>query len=590
MSVIKLLGFRGEQPRIIKRLMAEMAAKTAINCRLDDGGLTPLRDPTAIFGFPAMPPEGYDTIFLWDEEWLGWEDTVHAVPGPVATDRLYFTGDGVPKMLVAPDDLSDAYELAVPRPETAATATLDGSGSGDVISRLYVYTWVTAYGEESEPSPASNAVDWQPGYDVVLSDIEAVPTDRNITLMRFYRSQTGTAGDGLYFIAERAAANTDFTDDIAIDDFGELLPSTDYNTPVDTLTGLTAMWNGMMAGFSGKTLYFCEPYLPHAWPEKYALTVDYEIVALGVAGQSLIVMTKGLPYVASGTAPESMRLDRIESNLPCINTRGVVDLGYAIAYPTHEGLAVAKADGAIGIITGAIFNPDDWRALAPASMVAGQVSGRYVASYRTLDNDGNPVVGTLIIEVAGDTAFLIRSDIEADAFFYDLETGFLYFRDHGTATVRQFDPPDGPRAIMQWRSKEFILPGEDNFGVIRIDAKLEMTAAEADALADEIEAIILANATLMNEGPIGGDIGGEMIGGVAVAGDLLDLIPTATATTIAVNVYANGRLRASVSRINRTARLPAGFKARKWEIEVVGDVTVEQISMAATVEELMRAA
>ncbi|MGL1400235.1 hypothetical protein ACSTI4_24935, partial [Vibrio parahaemolyticus] len=76
-----------------------------------------------------------------------------------------------------------------------------------------------------------------------------------------------------------------------------------YNPPPAGLRGLTAMPNGMMAAFDGKDLYFCEPYLPHAWPASYTLTTDFPIVGLGAFGTSLVVMTTGNLYLVSGTAP-----------------------------------------------------------------------------------------------------------------------------------------------------------------------------------------------------------------------------------------------------------------------------------------------
>ena len=41
MSILKLIGFVGETPKIIPRLLGDMASQLASNVRLDDGGLTP---------------------------------------------------------------------------------------------------------------------------------------------------------------------------------------------------------------------------------------------------------------------------------------------------------------------------------------------------------------------------------------------------------------------------------------------------------------------------------------------------------------------------------------------------------------------
>ena len=39
--------------------------------------------------------------------------------------------------------------------------------------------------------------------------------------------------------------------------------------------------NGMMVGFSGNNICFCEPFFPHAWPIRYRLTTNFDIVSLG---------------------------------------------------------------------------------------------------------------------------------------------------------------------------------------------------------------------------------------------------------------------------------------------------------------------
>ena len=120
------------------------------------------------------------------------------------------------------------------------------------------------------------------------------------------------------------------------------MPSLSYNTPPDELEGLIALPNGMMAAYVGKKLYFSVPYQPHAWPEKYVLTVEHEIMGLGAMGTSIVVTTEAHPYLVSGSTPESMVSQKIEQNLACINKRSVVDLGYAIAYASNNGLVVAR--------------------------------------------------------------------------------------------------------------------------------------------------------------------------------------------------------------------------------------------------------
>lgn len=583
MPLIKLAGFSGEQPRIVPRLLPPPGATRALNVRLDDGALTPFHRPTLLAQLEDGP---YDTIYRAGETWLAFAGTVNLAPGPVAQDRLYYTGDGAPKMRVE----NTVYPLAVPRPAAAPTATPDGSGSGDVQSRSYVYTFVTSFGEESEPSPASDPVDWQPGQTVVLSNIAEPPEEpaRGVTLQRFYRSQSGSAGTDFYFIAERAVSDADFEDDVAPDAFAEPLPSRFWNAPPDTLAGLIALPNGMMAAFSGRRLYFCEPYRPHAWPEIYVLTTDVPIVALAAAGTSVWVLTERNPYRVVGTAPDAMVMDKVEANLPCSSARGVVDLGHAVAWPSHEGLAVARSDGAVGLATGNLFSPRDWRALNPQAMRASQISGRWIGSYSGVDAQNAPIAGSLIIDI-GAQSFLIRTEIQARSWFYEEASGLLHYLDLDGRRIWLFDSPDGGPLALYWRSKEFVLPRPDTFGCILIETGAGFTADEIAGRLAEIAAIAAANAAAIAAGPIGGDLGGAAIGVVTLGGDLLTPLPSPTGSIASVGLYADGELVATISDTNRVARLPAGFLGRVWEVDVFSEIQIDQITVARTARELQQA-
>lgn len=577
MPAIKLTGFSGEQPRIIPRLMPETAAQAATNCRLDDGALTPFQKSSFVADIGTADAK---TIYKHGNEWLSWATKVDAAPGPVADDRLYYTGDGKPKMRVG----GDVYDLAVPRPTTPLTATLGGAGSGDVITRLYVYTWVTVFGEESEPCPASNEINWQPGNSVTLSGFASPPVGRQIAKQRIYRSQTSVSGTGLYLIAERPASNSDFADTVAVDAFQEPLRSLDWNAPPDDLQGLTALPNGMMAAFRGKELYFCEPWHPHAWPEKYVLTTDAEIIGLGAMGMSFVIMTKGQPYMAQGSTPDTMQMVKVEQNLPCINPASIVDLGFAIAYASNEGLVVVKPDGSCALVTANIFSADDWRRLSPSTIVGSQLSGRYVAFYENIQPDGTNLLGSVLLDLSG-TAFLIRTSAAARAAHYDIASGALYFLKRGTTGIHRFDSPDANREMLYWKSKQFVLPYEENFGAIRIDVNDQETAEEKANTATEIAAITAENEATIAAGSILGDLNSAPLNIVPYGGDSLIPLPRPPGD-ISVGIYADGRLVKTITKGNKIKRLPSGFRARTWEVDVSATVQIQQIMVAKTVDEL----
>lgn len=581
MGRIRLLGFSGEIPRAQPTQLPDAGAQYALNARLENGALVPFRRSRLVRRFSEAAPGSIRSIYLHQGEWLRWSSAVNAAPGPVAQDRLYLTGDGEPKMRVA----GKVYALALPYPVVSLYGAVLGTPtSTDVTTRVYAYTYVTQFGEESEPSPVSAEVDWRPGQTVTLSGFQKPPGKRGITKQRIYRSQTSAGGvTTLNFIAERDASAASFIDNIGVDDFGEVIPSQDWNAPPSTLSGLISLPNGMMAAFTGRDLYFCEPWHPHAWPEKYVLTTDYPIVALGAFGTSIVVATTGHPYIVSGTAPESMVMERLELNLPCINAAGMVDLGYSVAYPSVDGLVSVSSSGA-QVVSSPLMSKNDWQKFNPSTFISGQVQGRYFASYEYIDA-GTVRTGSILFDLSGSTPFLIRTNATADAVYFDVPSSTLYLlRD---VEVHEFDAQGQPFESMTWRSKQFVVPHiEPSFGCILVRPLEVKSAAKMRAEAAQRATIIAANAAKLSS-PLGGEIAGSPFNAYTVNGDLLEPVPQAQ--EIVVSLIVDGVTVYSTSALNEIRRLPAGYRGETIEIEVTGTAEISEIRVATSMDEVGQA-
>lgn len=486
---------------------------------------------------------------------------------------------------------SDAKVVVIDEGQTIESITLEVSGlvNGSVSAELsqtilYAYTWVTKFDEESEPSDLSAEMLWDQGLTVTLTGFTPPPTGRGVDRMRIYRSQTSALGvTELFFIAEREATTAPFIDDSL--DINEPIPSTNYNPPPDGLSGITSLPNGMLAAFDGKRLYFCEPYIPHAWPEAYVLTTDYDIVGLGAFGSSIAIMTKGQPYVATGTAPENMVMERIETNYPCLNARGIVDLGYAIVYPSHSGL-VAISNAGAQVVSTSLFTRDQWLELNPASFVAGQFAGRYMASYDYRDIDNIRRRGIVIIDTSGTQPFLIRNADHADAMFYEVESGALYIL--RGSKIYQWDAQSEPYGEQSWLSKKFVLSSYTNFGAILIDGDDITTSAQRVTIDLKNQKIREANRALIEAG-VSGDIASMQIAALPLAGNLLTPVDDEP-PVIGVSIIADGKEVAYINRMNEVCRLPSGFLARTWEVLVRGNVRVQAITLANTPTEIAEGA
>jgi hypothetical protein len=531
---LRFADFKGEIPRLHPRLLPTPFAQAAINTRLEDGAIGPIREAVQAHSFGVTTRRAV----RFNNQWLGWASIdVAAVPGPIAADRLYITGDGVPKVRSG----STTYNLALPgatqRPTTSLIgAAIEPTSPGETV--LYAYTFRTSLGEESPPSPVSLPLLWRPGQDVRVEGFATGALNRAITHIRVYRSQTSALGTtDLYFVKELPAGTTLFDHDVTAEPLQEVITTTDFDTPPDGLQGIISMPNGMMAAFAGREVFFCEPYQPHAWPNKYVLRVDHPIVGLVAFGPVLAILTTSTPYIAQGNSPEVMIMEKMEANLPCLTRHGIVDLGYAAAYPSHEGLVLITAQGA-NVVTRNLFTRDQWRKLAPETFRADQYDGRYLFSHLVV-GAATRTVG--MIDLSGSQPFYSSSSGQAVSWYAEPGTGrlFLIGAPESSGNVLQWDAPDGNLRLMRWRSRLNVLATNTNFGAMRIDT---------DAV------------------PAGKPSGG--------------------AADMTCRVYASGTLVRTFTDVNKPVRLPSGFLATDWEWEIEGYAPVTGVSMATTIAEL----
>ena len=288
MTYFKLERFSGIAPGVSPRLLADQFGQVSENIDFESGRLVPTKANADAY---TLQNGARRSIYYYrDTNWLEWsEDGVDVVPGPIANDtneRLYFTGDDYPRVGTVSSMVSgssgypvNTYRLGVPAPSAAPGVSKSGSATATETpeTRSYVFTIVTDLGEEGPPSAASATIDVTSSETVAVS----MPTNSNPSgnyllssaKKRIYRSNTGSNFTDFQFVAEINLATTSYSDSIASSALGEVLPSGTWIGPPDDdsstypdgpMLGLTAVGNGVMAGFSGKRFCLSEPFLPHA--------------------------------------------------------------------------------------------------------------------------------------------------------------------------------------------------------------------------------------------------------------------------------------------------------------------------------------
>ena len=159
--MITIGGFSGEMPKTIPRLLPAGAAQIATNCKMVDGSIMPLRHPSDYRQLAL----GNIMFYKRGSIWFEWNVIVDVAQSSTAQDRIYITGDNEPKIVVN----STVFSLAVAAPVAALTVSTTGTpNAATQANYTYAYTYVTAFDEESEPSPLSASVLRSPGMDVTL--------------------------------------------------------------------------------------------------------------------------------------------------------------------------------------------------------------------------------------------------------------------------------------------------------------------------------------------------------------------------------------------------------------------------------------
>jgi hypothetical protein len=344
-------------------------------------------------------------------------------------------------------------------------------------STSYVYTFVSAYGEEGPPSEASTVITTDDNREVTLSNLDtsSPKSNTNLSLKRIYRSNTGSNTTAFQFVKEIPLATASTTDDSDNDDLAEVIPSYYWIGPPDDDTstypdgpmqGLTALPNGIFAGFTGKRICFSEPFLPHAWPVSYRITLEEEIVAIGAAGNGVIVTTKGTPYLIAGTDPQSMSAIRIESGQACLKKESLVDMGPYVMYASPDGLVMAAGTD-VRVATEGILSPQQWQADYYPSTIRGFLwEGRYVGFYETGSGYGG-----FIFDPRGGANSLVTltTSEEIQGGFTDPDDNQLYLIIDND--IKKFQGDTSSNETLVFKTKEFVVPKPTSMGFLKVEAE-----------------------------------------------------------------------------------------------------------------------
>ena len=500
-----------------------------------------------------------------------------AAHGASVGEYVTLTGFSTTNGLTA-DNINGTYKIKTVPSDTTLTVTLEAAatGAGDSGSSAngvkvggkseadvdyetsYVYTFVSAYGEEGPPSAASTIITTDDNQSVAISGLEtsagsgAGRTNTNLSKKRIYRSNTGSNTADFQFVAEVNLADATYTDTSTNVELAEIIPTTYWIAPPNDdssvypdgpLKGLISLPGGVLAGFTGKRVCFSEPYIPHAWPASYRIAIDEEIIGIAAVNGGILATTKGTPYLITGNHPAALTAIKIESSEPCLSKNSIVDMGEAVIYAGADGLVVAAGTQAENV-TEPIITASQWQANYYPSTIKGFVwENKYVGFYST----GSGYGGFIFDPSAGINSF---TDLDASALirggFTDPDDSQLYLI---IANKIEKFQGGGSNLTYNWKSKEFVPPKPTSMGFAKVEA--EAYPVQIKVYGD---GAVIYDATISTSGSA-----------YAVTG----ATPSFSATAIQEPIV----------------RLPASVHST-FAIEVIGATVVNEICIGESIDEL----
>lgn len=603
MLPIVIREFGGVAPKVDPHNLAPTLGQSAVNARLTSGALSSWRKPLKI----VTPTKVGTKLSIYRihlagvDYWLHWTTDVNVVKSPISQDtfnRYYYTGDSEPRVTTpalattAGTDYPVAwYSLGIPTPVLTPTDSVAGGG-GATVSRTYVFTYVSAWGEEGSASPPSAVLSGFVNGTWNIAGMGTTPPagTYQITSKNVYRTVTGTTGVTSYFLVANIPIGTATYADTTLDAaLITVLPSLTWVPPNAAMTGLTAFPGGVLIGFFGNTLCFSEPYRPHAWPIQYQISLDYNIVGVGVSGSTIVVTTAGSPYLVTGTTPASMNAVKSELFQPCLSKRSIVDVGNGVKYACPDGVAFIGI-GVGEISTRDLIAPYQWITnFFPSTLVSAAFQGRYYGIYQ-VGTIGGVEVGAGFTLGDGATNGLGQIAELYTALWVDPLTGLLYAVLNGD--IVQWDGDTANMASYDWRSKYYLNTKPGNYGAIKIDANYAALTTGFSAAAAQAMRDLATNTALIAAEKVRGKLGTHMLGEVTLGGSaMVGAGNSASFTTpfLTAQVYANGSLVWTHSMTsNAPVRLPSGFKHDGWEFRLSGNIDVYKIGAGETIRTLER--
>lgn len=544
MAVIRYGGFAGENRAINPVMLPDTVGVVSRNQKPGRGDLRAWKSPTTV----ATVPAGRETIYRMGRDinsdsqyWLSWTTAVNVVRGFDAndtTEQTFYTGDGAPKFtnnvigLATAPYPTTSRPMGLPAPADAPTVSGTNSNAASPVTEYYyyVYTYVNSLGWESAPSPVSALVTRDNLGSTSISGFSAAPSGNyDIATIRIYRTQGSSTGTDFYFLGEISTSTTTATDSNQA--LGEILA--------------TNLWFPAPGVPTGGATNITEPTLSN-------LTAMWNGMMSGISGNAVRICEPYTPYawpanyeiippdskpVAQGVFGQTLLV--LTTGRPLIVQGSTPDGMDQQPLEMQQGCVSARSVVSMG--NGVAWASEDglcWYGAGGARVLTNGIM---------LREDWQALVPSSIIGKMYEGLYLGSYDDGSGrkGFLIDPNGGGIYFLDTGY-TAMHFD---------SLKDQLYVLTGT-NIG--KWDTGTSMTYRSRSKPFRQ---------------------GSPINYGAAVV--------VANAYPVTFRLYADGSLKHTQTVADRNPfRLPSGYRAFEFQIELEGTNPVQDVAIATSVEEL----
>lgn len=432
--------------------------------------------------------------------------------------------------------------------------------------RAYIYTFVNEYGEESTPSDPSEVFDVDVDGNTVLG-FNIPPMEDGYcdpTSIRIYRAlpasgpptsdsinssisgelnpldYDASVSSGFFYVDEIPYSDGVFqyNDSIEPDCLGEANVSSENIPPMDCLSNIQMIENGSLVASNGKELWFTEPYRFHAW--NCAMNLDDCIVNFKVARSYIYVATDGFPYVIESKTLEDgdclccRQVNKLLEPAPIVSGCSMVLTNTGVMWATNTGL-VRMSGNEMKVVTHDIMSESDWQEYLPHQIKGEYYKGKYFGFNRDKGFIFDLTDGVYSDEYMGESGKFTELNITPDT-VYRSDNNILYMSFDGD--IFRWDAAD-THMPFTWRSKLHVEGGLRNYSIMKVVFE--------------------------------------------------DWLRTRTSPTAAkVRFYADDKLMFERTvTCSKPFRLPKGFDAINFQIEVTGTEPINEIHIATSKMELI---